>query len=155
MTKSINDNQSYIFSDNFDNMKITISKGVITIASKPNSLWDEQTTFRTGAADGLVAAEATLVWYPAATRVHVVVQTDFTDLNGNTTTEDATIIDITKATGAKLNYSGLRDRMEGGDWWIIDYDANGYYVHPAIWKTLSSSDTGLLLFNCYSESKYC
>jgi hypothetical protein len=151
----MHDNQNYIFNDNFDNMKITISKGVITIASKPNSSWDETAVFKTGAANGLVAAEATLKWYPAAIRVHVVVLVDFTDLSGNTTTEAATIIDITKTTASKLNYSGLRDRMEAGDCWLMYYDSNGYYVHPAIWKHVSSSDQGLLFTSCYAESKYC
>lgn len=119
------------------------------------SLYDETDTFKTGAADALVVAEATLKWYPAATQVHVVVQADFTDLNGQSTTQDATVIDLTKTSAAKLNYGGLRDRMESGEWWIFYYDADGYYVHPAVWKHVSSSDQGQLISNCFSESQYC
>jgi hypothetical protein len=155
VTQSINDNRSFIFNDKFDNMKVAISGGVITVTVKPNSLFNEQDTFRTGAADAIVVAKATLGWYPAATRVHVVVQADFTDTLGATTTEDATIIDITKATGSTLTYSGLRDRMESGDWWLMYYDADGYYVHPAVWKNLSSSDEGSLILSCNAESPYC
>ncbi len=151
---SIHDNQNFIFNDKFDNMKVTITGGVISLSVKP-TLFDETDTFKTGAADALVLAEATLNWYPAATQVHVVVQADFTDLNGQTTTEDATVIDLTKTTAAKLNYAGLRDRMESGEWWIMYFDANGYYVHPAVWKHVSSSDQGLLAGNCLSESPYC
>jgi hypothetical protein len=153
--KSINDNKNYVSNANFDNMKVTISGGAITVISKPNSVWDETGVFKTGAADGLVVAEATLGWYPTATEVHVFVQLDFTDLSGNTATENATIAEIDKVTAAKVSYSGLRDRMESGEWWIWYYNANGYYVHPAIWKHVSSSDQGLLLFSCYAESGYC
>src|SRR2546423_760556 len=88
VTKSIHDNQNFVLNANFDNMKVTISGGVITVTARPTSLYDEQDTFRTGAADGLVVAKATLGWYPSATQVHVVVQTEFTDIYGNTTTED-------------------------------------------------------------------
>ena len=155
VTKSINDNESFIFNDNFDNMKVSISGGVINVTVKPSSLADETDTFKTGAADGLVVAEATLNWYPLATEVHMSVQADFTDINGNTTTEDAAVIDVTKATAAKFNFGGLRDRMGSGDWWIFYYDADGYYVHPAVWKHVSSSDRGELLDNCYSLAPYC
>ena len=152
--KSINDNKNFIFNDKFDNMKVTITNGLISVTVKP-TLWDETDTFKTGAANGLVVAEATLRWYPAATQVHVVVQSDFTDALGATTTEDATIVDITKATDATLTYSGLRDRMESGEWWLMYYNANGYYVHPAVWKHVSSSDQGHLAGNCFGESPYC
>lgn len=155
VTNSIHDNQNFIFNDKFDNMTVAINGGAITVTVKPSTLWDETDTFKTGAADALVVAEATLNWYPASTRVHVVVQSDFTDINGNTTTEDATVIDLTKTTAAKLNYSGLRDRMESGEWWIMYYDSDGYYVHPAIWKHVSSSDQGQLLGSCFGESAYC
>ena len=122
---------------------------------KPSTLIDETDTFKTGSADALVVAEATLNWYPAATEVHVAVQADFTDINGNTTTEDATVIDVTKTTASKFNYGGLRDRMESGEWWIFYYDADGYYVHPAVWKHVSSSDQGQLLGSCYNLAPYC
>ena len=154
MTQSIKDNQNFIFNDKFDNMTVTITKGLITVTVKP-SLFDETDTFKTGAADALVVAEATLSWYPAATKVHVVVLADFTDTLGKTTTKAATIIDITKATGATFTYSGLRDRMESGDWWLMYYNADGYYIHPAVWKNVSSSDQGSLLFYCNSEPGYC
>lgn len=154
VTSSIHDNENFIFNDKFDNMKVSISGGVISVSVKP-TLFDETDTFKTGAANALVVAEATLNWYPAATQVHVVVQSDFIDLNGNTTTEDATVIDLTKAKAAKLNYSGLRDRMEAGEWWIMYYNSDGYYVHRAVWKQVSSSAQGLLFTNCLSESPYC
>ena len=154
MTKSINDNQNFIFNTKFDAMTVAITKGLITVTVKP-SFFNEQDIFRTGAADALVVAEATLSWYPAATQVQVVVLDDFTDTLGKTTTEPATIIDITKATGATFTYSGLRDRMESGDWWLMYYDADGYYIHPAVWKNLSSSDEGSLLTFCNSEPGYC
>lgn len=151
---SINSNTNYIFSDDFTNMKVTISGGTINVVATPTTS-SEQTIFRNGAADGLVVAEATLNWYPAAQLVHVVLQANFIDANGQTTTQDATIIDIDKGTAAKFNYSGLRDRMEGGEWWLMYYDANGYYVHPAVWKNISGSDAGQLFISCYSEPPYC
>jgi hypothetical protein len=45
--------------------------------------------------------------------------------------------------------------MEGGEWWIMYFNGNGYYVHPAIWKNVSSSDQGLLPFSCYNVSGLC
>jgi hypothetical protein len=152
--KSINDNTSFISNDKFDNMKVTISGGVINVTVKP-TLADETDTYKTGATNALVLAEATLAWYPAATQVHVVVQADFTDAQGATTTQDATVVDITKSTGSQLTYSGIRDRMESGDWWLIYYDSDGYYVHPAVWKHLTSSLQGQLLGSCQGESPYC
>jgi len=154
VTKSLKDNQSFDFLANLDNLKVVITGGKIAISFKPSAVFDEADTFKKESGTTLVAAKAIWGWYPAATEIVVDEHGDFTDTVGNTTDEVAASTDYSAATGATLNMGGLVTRAETEPW-IMYYDADGYYVHPAIWKNVSNSDRRQLLDYCSNEAPYC
>jgi hypothetical protein len=142
VTQSLNDNKSLMPLVTFENLKVTIEPGdeVVDVEAHPTSVLDEHAFLLEEAANALVASKAIFGWYPSVQGIRVTLDADFTDQYGHSSTATGAWIIITAATAHKFDYAGMAQL----DATTVFCDANSYYVDPAIWKGVGTSDRGCM-----------
>jgi hypothetical protein len=124
---------------NFDGLKVTIpAAGQVVIVAKPQAS-DEQYLITVEAEDALTAVKAIEGWYKTVTVIHVQVDTDFTDANGNSTSDRGAWIEYSAATFAPINADGLT---------LLAFErpsrafalADAYYINRAVWNNIKTED---------------
>ena len=134
---------------NFDNLKVSLQGTTVVVVAKPSSSLDEQYTITQEAEDTLSVIKAIKGWYTTVTAIHVQLDGDFTDAQGNTKSEPAAWIEMTDSTLNGINPDGLTTRaFETPS--IVFSDGDAYYIHPAIWKNIKSADQDTLNGNSSS-----
>ncbi len=141
VTQSVMDNKGLEPLATFDGLNVTIpAADEVDVEAHPTSVLDEHTFLLETGSDALVAAKAVLGWYPSVLMVRMTLDADFTDQYGHTSTSPGAWIDITAGTAAKFDYPGMAHL----DATQVFCDADGYYVSPAIWKNVGTSDRGCM-----------
>jgi hypothetical protein len=129
---------------NFDNLNVSIQQGTIAVVvAKPNTVIDEQDTITKDAEDTLSVVKSVKGWYPTLTAIHVQVDGDFTDAQGNSSTESAAWIEMSSDTLNGINPDGLWSRAFDTPS-IVFTDGDAYDIHPAIFKNIKSADQNAL-----------
>lgn len=138
--------------DNSNNTGCTLDKLVVGIPDQttvnvqvtPDNIWDEKDTMQRGAGTTLCTSKAIFGWYPTVQHMHVDVMSDFKDVRGNSTTEPADQLDVTAPNAARFNYSNMSEQLYSRPANMY-CAADGYHIHPAIWKKLDSDARGCML----------
>ena len=141
---SLHDNSS-ITGCTLDKVVIGIpDETTVNVQVTPDNVWDENDIMQRGAGTTLCASKAVFGWYPTVQHVHVDVMSEFKDVRGNRTTEPADQLDVTAPNAASFNYNNMSEQFytHPANMYCA---ADGYNIHPAIWKKLDSDARGCML----------
>lgn len=128
---------------NFDHLQVTVpGAGQVVIVCKPGSLLDEQYTITVEAENALSAVKAIKGWYSVSV-IHMQLDSDFTDSNGNTKTEPAAWIELTNTDFSPLNADGLATPAFEQPSRVFA-KGSAYYIHPAVFNKIKSVDQNAL-----------
>ncbi len=142
VTQSLNDNKSLMPLATFENLKVTIEPDdeVVDVEAHPTSVLDSHAFLLQEGSNALVASKAIFGWYPSVKGIRVTLDADFTDQYGHSSTAPGAWIIVTAATAHKFDYAGMAQL----DATTVFCDADSYYVHPAVWKGVGTSDRGCM-----------
>ncbi|MHB8719664.1 MAG: hypothetical protein ACYDAC_12370 [Candidatus Dormibacteria bacterium] len=130
---------------NLDDVTVTVSGTQVVVVDKlgSNAVLDEQGLITAEAENTLSVVKAINSGFKGVTLIHVQLDSDFTDSNGNTIKEPAAWIEMTNATFNPINADGLQlsTFSQPADLYA---KADAYYIHPAVWKNISSDHRGSL-----------
>ena len=107
---------------------------IVFITYKPKSVLDEKYFVKTSA-DTLVAVSERLFKHPKVGLVRVWTQGEFTDAYGQTNTENAVKLGLSRKTAEKINWENFKDLV------LVDYNklldiADENSIYPAVKKNL-------------------
>jgi hypothetical protein len=123
---------------NFESFAVSIQAGTqVVFVDKITNFIDEQGLVTAEAEDTLSVIKAIKSGFKGVTLIHVQMDTDFLDSNGNTASEPAAWIEMTSDTFGPINADGLQlpifSQPEN-----LFAKADAYYIHPGIWKNIST-----------------
>jgi len=144
VTKSLQDNDSFLAPRSFDAPRVQIGEGDIDgevyITITP-SLLNETDALTKGSVAALKATKALFDWYPGLTVIDVGVVADVTNQYGNQYKDQVASITISNLTARKFDYSGLADRVLA-DNKLLFCVADGYSITNVVWTKIK--DRGCL-----------
>ncbi len=118
------------------------SAGIIVINVSPSAVASEGDTLTIAAQTAVVANKAIWTKYPDARTLTVNTYGTFTDQYGHSSSDVAASITIERSTANHFDYTGLKDRVLQDNKALFCV-ADGYTIHPAIYRKLGN--TGCLL----------
>jgi hypothetical protein len=128
----------------FGSFQVSIQGGTqVVFVDKITNFIDEQGLITAEAEDTLSVIKAIKSGFKGVTLIHVQMDTDFTDSNGNTSTEPAAWIEMTSDTFAPINADGLQLPIFSQPANLFA-KADAYDIHPGIWKNISTDHRGTL-----------
>jgi hypothetical protein len=111
--------------------------GLVILELYPKTVLSDGDILTIASASAVVASKAIWTTYLQVDLMQVDVRVEFTDQFGKKSVESAALLTITRSTGEKFVYDGLRDRVIS-DNKILFCAVDHYRIHPSVYAKLGN-----------------
>ena len=116
----------------------TLEDGLLTLKRDPGTVWSENSLFHS--VYDLFESTNEAFKDDAVKEVDVIIETTMVDQKGNESKDPVIKYQYTKESFDELNYDNFTDMAFGQQWRILN-EADGYFIHPGIYKELKEKYT--------------